>query len=68
MNNIIKNLNKKNWPAIKKYIINNKIDWNYLVDQTNGTLHYLAYHGKINLIKLIDVNILSKIITLKIFA
>jgi len=62
MNGIIKNLNEKNWPSIKKYIKDNKIDWDYLVDQTNGLLHYLAYHDKIDLIKLIDPTILSKII------
>ncbi|XWV24848.1 ankyrin repeat protein [Tupanvirus deep ocean] len=62
MNNIIKNLNEENWPVIKKLIEANKIDWDYLVDQTNGTLHYLAYHGKSDLIKLIDHEILEEII------
>lgn len=62
MNNIIKSLNEENWPVIKKYIKENKIDWDYLIDQTNGTLHYLAYHGKTDLIKSIDSSILTDII------
>lgn len=62
MENIIRNLMDKNWLAITKAIENGQIEWDYLVDQTNGTLHYLAYHGKIDLIKLIDKNIFLNII------
>lgn len=62
MNGIIKNLVDKNWAFIEKSIMANKIEWDYLIDQTNSTLHYLAYHGKTDLIKKIDPNILSEII------
>ena len=62
MNNIIQNLENGNWSEIKKSIKANKINFDYLVDQTNGLLHYLVYHNKINLIKLIDSNLLREII------
>ena len=63
MDDIIPNLHNHNWDSIQQYIVNNKIDWDYLVDQTNATIHYLAYKGKMDLIKLIDSNTLSDIIT-----
>ena len=47
-------LNKKNWDHIKKYIRTNRIDWDQLVDQTNGLVHYLAYHRQSSLIKKIN--------------
>lgn len=62
MNNIIKNLFNKDWDSITKAIKNNEIQWDHLVDQSNNTLHYLAYHDKIDLIKLIDSDILDQII------
>lgn len=65
MDNIIKNLNEKNWPIIKKYIKSNKIDWNILVDQTNGVLQFLAYHNQTKLIKSIDSDTLFEIIAQK---
>ena len=39
---------------IVENITQNKIDWDQLVDQTNGTLHYLAYNGKNDLIEAIQ--------------
>lgn len=62
MNNMIKSLVDGNWSVIRKMIENDKIDWDYLVDQTNGTLHYLAYHGKLDLIKAIPKKIIKEII------
>jgi ankyrin repeat protein len=64
MDNIIKKLNEKNWPFIKKSIETNKIRWDHLVDQTNGTLHYLAYHDKFDLIQLVNTKILREIINI----
>ena len=64
MNNIIKkNIHKENWSDISDLIINNKIDWDDLIDQTNYMIHYLAYHNKTDLIKLIDPVILPKLLT-----
>lgn len=62
MNDIIRYLKDKNWQRIIESIEKNKIDWDYLVDQINGMLHYLAYHGKTDLIKLIDQDTIEKII------
>lgn len=63
MNNIIKYLDNENWMAIKLLIESDKINWNHLVDQTNGLIHYLAYHNQTDLIKLINKEILPEIIT-----
>lgn len=62
MNDVIINLNKNNWPIIKKYIKNNQIEYDELIDQTNGVIHYLAYHNMTDLIKLIDNETLLEII------
>lgn len=61
METIIKNLQNENWDKIKKSITENEIQWDFLVDQTNGLLHYLAYHNKTDLIKLINTNTLKEI-------
>jgi len=65
MEEICQKLFDKNWPSIKTAIKKNLIDWDYLVDQINGTIHYLAYHEQFDLIKFIDINILSEIIDQK---
>lgn len=64
MEHIIKNLREENWNTIKKNIKRREIDWDYLVDQTNGVLHYLAYHKQFKLIKMIDPNTLKEIVML----
>ena len=63
MDAITNNLLNKQWQSVKKCITNNKIDWDWLVDQCNGTLHYLAYHDKFDLIKAIDPAIMADIVT-----
>jgi hypothetical protein len=63
MNNIINDLHNENWSSIRTYIEHDKIDWNYLVDQINGPIHYLAYHNKTNLIKIIPKEILFELMT-----
>lgn len=62
MDNIIKSLLEKKWQAVKKFIKNNEIEWDYLLDQTNTPLHYLAYQGKTDLIKEIDKATIKNII------
>ena len=64
MDNIIKNLRNDNWNDIANNIKDKNIQWDYLVDQTNGLLHYLAYHKKLDLIKMIDTDTLINIIQL----
>src|SRR5271154_1367629 len=61
--NIIDSLHHKNWSAVKKFIQNGKIDWNMLIDQTNGALHYLAYQNQTDLLKLIDADSLPELVT-----
>uniref|UniRef100_A0A6C0CAM3 Uncharacterized protein n=1 Tax=viral metagenome TaxID=1070528 RepID=A0A6C0CAM3_9ZZZZ len=65
MEGICRDLYNKNWPSIKNAIKKDLIDWDYLVDQINGTIHYLAYHAQIDLIKFIDKDTLIEIIDQK---
>ena len=62
MDDIKIKLIKKKWSSIQKYIQKNNIIWDIMIDQTNCTLHYLAYHWKNDLIKLIKHDILINII------
>lgn len=62
MDIIIKNLKNENWNVIKQSILQNEIDWDYLVDQINGLAHLLVYKNKMDLIELIPYNQLQKII------
>jgi ankyrin repeat protein len=65
MEEICQELFNKNWTSIKIAIKKDIIDWDYLVDQINGTIHYLAYHEQFDLIKFIDAHTLSEIIDQK---
>ena len=64
MNNIVAAFVGKKWNIVKKLIKNKKIEWDYLIDQTNTGIHYLAYQGKIDLIKMIGRNDLEKFINI----
>ncbi|AZL89270.1 ankyrin repeat protein [Megavirus baoshan] len=62
METIVNQFKNYNWKIIKKYIKTNTIDWNYIIDQINASLHYLAYHNQNKLIKVIPKNIILEII------
>jgi len=62
MNNIIKSLKHKNWPQIYQQVTRNQIEWDYLIDQINTTLHFLAYHNKLDILRVINPKILNQII------
>lgn len=62
MDSIIDDLENKKWHNIKKFIENGVIDWNYLIDQTNTVLHFLAYNNQLDLIKSIDQDTIHGII------
>lgn len=62
MDKIINKLNNKEWIKIKKYILEDKIDWDYSVNQIDFPLHYLAHHNKLDLIKMVNFGIMKKII------
>ena len=53
-------MNNNNWNPFKKSIKENKLDYNQLIDQINYPLHYLAYHSKNDLIKMIPDEILTE--------
>ncbi|AVG46316.1 ankyrin repeat protein [Acanthamoeba polyphaga mimivirus] len=62
METIANQFRNYNWEIIKKYIKTNTIDWDYIIDQINGPLHYLAYHNQNKLIKTVPRNIMLEII------
>lgn len=62
MDNIINNLKTNKWEKVKKYITKKQIQWDILIDQINGVIHYLAYHNQLEIIKLIDKNIIKYLI------
>lgn len=64
MDNIVAAFVGKKWNIVKNLIKNKKIKWDYLIDQTNTAIHYLAYQGKLDLIKMIEHNDLKKIINI----
>ena len=62
MDNIIETFIGKKWDIIEDLIKNKKIEWDYLIDQTNTAIHYLAYQGKLDLIKMLERDDLEKLI------
>ncbi|AGC02047.1 ankyrin repeat protein [Acanthamoeba polyphaga moumouvirus] len=51
MDNIINLLQTNNWNLIKNNINEDFIEWDYLIDQVNGLIHYLTYLNKTEIIK-----------------
>ncbi|ANB50695.1 hypothetical protein [Powai lake megavirus] len=62
MESIANQFRNYNWKIIKKNIESNTIDWDYIIDQTNGPLHFLAYQNQNKLIENIPNDIIIKII------
>ena len=57
-----KHLIDNKWPDIKNDIEQKKIEWNELIS-IDYPIHILARHGKLNLIKIINPEILQNIIS-----
>lgn len=68
MDELINKMRECEWYGVENIIKREKnIDWTYTIDSVNNLLHYLSYHRKTDLIKLIDFEILKKIILIANF-
>ncbi|AVL94899.1 ankyrin repeat protein [Moumouvirus australiensis] len=64
MENIINLLKTNKWNFLENNINEDWIEWDYLIDQVNGLIHYLAYLNKTEIIKSIKKEIITKLINL----
>ncbi|AGF85221.1 repeat protein [Moumouvirus goulette] len=62
MDNIINLLKSNDWEFIKNNINEDFIEWDYLIDQINGLIHYLTYFNKTEIIKSIKKETIKNII------